>query len=51
MQVDLTDEQVVKNYIAAVNNGILKVLSKMGISTLAGYRGGLHLAAARERQT
>ncbi|GAA5912483.1 hypothetical protein JCM8208_006614 [Rhodotorula glutinis] len=39
LKVDLTDEQVVKNYIAAVNNGILKVLSKMGISTLAGYRG------------
>lgn len=47
MQVDLTDEQVVKNYIAAVNNGILKVLSKMGISTLAGYRGASPLADQR----
>jgi glutamate synthase domain-containing protein 2/glutamate synthase domain-containing protein 3 len=27
------------NYIKAVNKGILKVLSKMGISTLQGYRG------------
>ncbi|MFA5145887.1 MAG: glutamate synthase large subunit [Candidatus Omnitrophota bacterium] len=28
-----------KNYIAAVNKGIMKVLSKMGISTLQSYRG------------
>ncbi|BGP36122.1 glutamate synthase [NADH] [Rhodotorula kratochvilovae] len=35
----LSEEQVVKNYTAAIDNGILKVMSKMGISTLAGYRG------------
>jgi glutamate synthase domain-containing protein 2/glutamate synthase domain-containing protein 1/glutamate synthase domain-containing protein 3 len=28
-----------KNYIKAVDKGILKILSKMGISTLQGYRG------------
>jgi glutamate synthase domain-containing protein 2/glutamate synthase domain-containing protein 1/glutamate synthase domain-containing protein 3 len=28
-----------KNYIRAVDKGILKILSKMGISTLQGYRG------------
>ncbi|MDR2802292.1 MAG: glutamate synthase subunit alpha, partial [Prevotellaceae bacterium] len=28
-----------KNYIQAVNKGLLKILSKMGISTLRGYRG------------
>ncbi|MFH1996005.1 MAG: glutamate synthase large subunit, partial [Candidatus Omnitrophota bacterium] len=29
----------VKNYIKAVNKGIMKVLSKMGISTIQSYRG------------
>jgi glutamate synthase (NADPH) large chain len=29
----------VKNYLKAVNKGILKVMSKMGISTLQSYRG------------
>jgi glutamate synthase (NADPH/NADH) large chain len=29
----------VKNYIKAVNKGLLKVFSKMGISTLQSYRG------------
>jgi len=28
-----------KNYIKAIDKGILKILSKMGISTLQGYRG------------
>ena len=32
-------EQAVKNYIKAVNKGLLKVFSKMGISTLQSYRG------------
>ena len=34
-----TDEQLVANYIKAVDFGILKVMSKMGISTVASYRG------------
>ncbi|KAL1955629.1 hypothetical protein VTO42DRAFT_8362 [Malbranchea cinnamomea] len=35
----LTDEQVIANYKASVDGGILKVMSKMGISTLASYKG------------
>jgi glutamate synthase (NADPH/NADH) large chain len=34
-----THEQAVKNYIKALNKGILKVMSKMGISTLQSYCG------------
>ncbi len=36
---DLTVEMALKQYIKAVNKGVLKVMSKMGISTLASYRG------------
>ncbi len=32
-------EKAVKNYVKAVGQGILKVMSKMGISTLHSYRG------------
>ncbi|KFH64181.1 glutamate synthase [NADPH] [Podila verticillata NRRL 6337] len=32
-------EKLIKNYIKATNNGILKVMSKMGISTLQSYKG------------
>ncbi|MBS3756011.1 MAG: glutamate synthase large subunit [Desulfobacterales bacterium] len=35
----LHPEAAAVNYIAAVNKGILKVMSKMGISTLQSYRG------------
>ena len=31
--------QLKKNYIKAVNDGLLKVFSKMGISTLQSYQG------------
>ena len=34
-----TTRQAVKNYIKALNKGILKVMSKMGISTLQSYCG------------
>lgn len=34
-----TEEQLKKNYIKAVNDGLLKVFSKMGISTLQSYQG------------
>ncbi len=34
-----TAEQAIRKYIKAVNNGLLKVFSKMGISTLASYQG------------
>ena len=32
-------KQLKKNYIKAVNDGLLKVFSKMGISTLQSYQG------------
>lgn len=36
---DLSDEKVVYNYKKAMDESILKVMSKMGISTLASYKG------------
>jgi glutamate synthase domain-containing protein 2/glutamate synthase domain-containing protein 1/glutamate synthase domain-containing protein 3 len=36
---DLTFTQAKKNYIKAANKGIIKVASKMGISTVQSYRG------------
>jgi glutamate synthase (NADPH/NADH) large chain len=36
---DLSEEQVHRNYINAVDKGILKVMSKMGISTYQSYCG------------
>jgi glutamate synthase domain-containing protein 2/glutamate synthase domain-containing protein 1/glutamate synthase domain-containing protein 3 len=37
--VGISHEKAVKNYIKALNKGILKVMSKMGISTLQSYCG------------
>ncbi len=37
--VGITHEQAVMNYLHALNKGILKVMSKMGISTLQSYCG------------
>lgn len=34
-----TEDTVVKNYRSAVNKGLLKIMSKMGISRLASYHG------------
>ncbi|MSR35668.1 MAG: glutamate synthase large subunit [Gemmatimonadetes bacterium] len=39
MLKDINHEQAIKNYIKALNKGILKVMSKMGISTLQSYCG------------
>ena len=39
LQTELSEEQLKKNYIKAVNDGLLKVFSKMGISTLQSYQG------------
>ena len=36
---DLDDDEVVERYIKAVGKGILKVMSKMGISTYQSYCG------------
>jgi len=39
LQTDLSDDELKKNYVKAVNEGLLKVFSKMGISTLQSYQG------------
>lgn len=39
LKADLTEDKVIENYMYATNNGILKVMSKMGISTLQSYKG------------
>ena len=39
LQTELSTSQLIKNYIKAVNDGLLKVFSKMGISTLQSYQG------------
>ncbi|MBS1933447.1 MAG: glutamate synthase large subunit [Bacteroidetes bacterium] len=39
LETDLDAEHLKKNYIKAVNDGLLKVFSKMGISTLQSYQG------------
>lgn len=35
----LSDNTIIHNYIHAIDGGILKVMSKMGISTLSSYKG------------
>jgi len=35
----MSEEQVVESYKSATKDGIKKVMSKMGISTLASYKG------------
>ena len=39
IDTELDPEKLKKNYIKAVNDGLLKVFSKMGISTLQSYQG------------
>jgi glutamate synthase (NADPH/NADH) large chain len=39
LPADMEPSQIVDNYIAAVKKGILKTMSKMGISTLRSYTG------------
>ena len=39
LRTSLSEDQLKKNYIKAVNDGLLKVFSKMGISTLQSYQG------------
>jgi len=38
-------EECVKRYIKSVDNGLLKIMSKMGISVLSAYRGGCNFEA------
>ncbi|EFW98823.1 glutamate synthase [Grosmannia clavigera kw1407] len=39
LKAKLSDEQLIQNYKHSCDGGILKVMSKMGISTLASYKG------------
>jgi len=39
LPTDLTPQHAMEHYITAVKKGLLKVMSKMGISTLRSYRG------------
>ena len=39
LQKEMTAEEVVDGYVSAVKKGILKTMSKMGISTLRSYQG------------
>ena len=39
-RVALTERVATENYIRAIDKGLLKIMSKMGISTLRSYRGG-----------
>jgi len=41
----LTREQAAGNYRAALEAGLLKIMSKMGISVISSYRGGLNFEA------
>ncbi|GAM96514.1 glutamate synthase [NADPH] large chain [alpha proteobacterium U9-1i] len=41
----LTPEQAAANYRAALDAGLLKIMSKMGISVISSYRGGLNFEA------
>ena len=36
---DLTEQDAVENYITAIKKGLLKTMSKMGVSTIRSYRG------------
>ncbi len=39
MYIDFSEEQACERFIKAVSKGLLKIMSKMGISTLQSYRG------------
>ena len=39
LKKDMSEDEVIDNFKGAANNGILKVMSKMGISTLSSYKG------------
>ena len=38
-ELELAPDQAVKNYRKGIKKGLLKILSKMGIATIASYRG------------
>ena len=41
----LNFKECVERYIKSVDNGLLKIMSKMGISVLSAYRGGCNFEA------
>ncbi|PIY72804.1 MAG: glutamate synthase large subunit [Rhodobacterales bacterium CG_4_10_14_0_8_um_filter_70_9] len=43
--LEMSFEQATANYREAINQGLLKVMSKMGISVISSYRGGLNFEA------
>jgi glutamate synthase (NADPH/NADH) large chain len=42
---DLTVEQAAANYKKAIDAGLLKIISKMGIAVISSYRGGMNFEA------
>lgn len=42
---NLSYEECVDQYIRSINNGLLKIMSKMGISVVSSYRGGCNFEA------
>jgi len=42
---DITPEQAVANFRNAIDQGLLKIMSKMGISVVSSYRGGCNFEA------
>ena len=42
---NLTYDECVERYIQSINNGLLKIMSKMGISVVSSYRGGCNFEA------
>ncbi len=43
--LELSHEQAAANYREAINAGLLKIISKMGISVISSYRGGCNFEA------
>ena len=41
----LSFEECIRRYVKSVDNGLLKIMSKMGISVLSAYRGGCNFEA------
>ena len=48
---DISEDEAINNYLAASHKGILKIMSKMGISTIQSYRGAQIFEAVGLNQT
>ncbi len=42
---DMSLSQCIKNFVSAIDQGLLKIMSKMGISVISAYRGGCNFEA------